>query len=670
MSIRLSLRPINTLLLAAALVLLCASLARAQASASHMGTSLQAGALSVSVHVSDDHFAGIQVRDAISRRTLDLPEAFVLVLKDKTQLRSTGMRITAIPASIIASDPHRALRGTHENAPPPASSCWNFTSPSTTATFDWCVILRPHSDYARELLRINATTQDLPLAEVRLLDFSDPSAHVDGTVKGSPVVDANLYFGFEHPLSINSVDNGNVRASLFRDLPLRAGQNIVYSAVLGTSQPGQMRRAFLAYIETERPRPYQPFLHYNSWYDLGYENRFDEAGAIDRVNAFGQQLVVNRNVELNSFLFDDGWDNPNSLWDFDSGFPNGFTKTGEAATKYKAGIGVWLSPWGGYAEQKNERIAFGRAHGYEILNNGFALSGPKYFQLFQQTCLNMIDKYNVNQFKFDGTGNAGRVFPGSTFDSDFDAAIHLIERLRQQKPSIFINLTTGTTASPFWLFYADSIWRDGEDHDFSGVGTQRQRWITYRDAQTYKNIVLKGPLFPLNSLMLHGLIYAQFAKDLSTDPHNDFADEVHSYFGTGTQLQEMYITPSLLTQSNWDTLAEAARWSRAHASTLKDVHWIGGDPDKLQVYGWAAWSPHEGILTLRNPSKQAQTFDVDVANAFELRHTDPTTYKLHSVWSDAPDWNSSRVEEAHAGKLLTIHLAPFEVLTLSAIPTR
>jgi len=656
-----------TLSAAAFLALSCIHAAHAQTSRPNNPT-LSSGALSASVHVDHQRFAGLQIQDGLSHRTLDIPEAFTLVLQDKTELRSTNMQVTPLHESILAADPHRALSGKHDTAPPPNIACWNFTSPSTSATFDWCILARRNSNYARTLLRIHATTQDLPLAEVRLLDFTDAEAHTDGTVKGSPVVDANLYFGFEHPLSLNAVSNGNVRASLFRDLPLRAGQSIVYSAVIGTSRPGQMRRDFLAYIEAERPRPYQPFLHYNSWYDLGYENRFGEGGAIDRVNAFGQQLVVKRNVQLDSYLFDDGWDNPNSLWGFNSGFPHGFTKTGEAATKYKAGIGVWLSPWGGYAEQKDQRIAFGRAHGYEILNEGFALSGPKYYDLFQQTCLQMIDKYNVNQFKFDGTGNVDRVFPGSAFDSDFDAAIHLIERLRQQKPSIFINLTTGTTASPFWLFYADSIWRDGEDHDFSGVGTPRQRWITYRDAQTYKNIVLKGPLFPINSLMLHGLIYAQYAHDLSTDPHNDFADEVHSYFGTGTQLQEMYITPSLLTTANWDTLAEAARWSRTHAETLKDTHWIGGDPDKLQVYGWAAWSPREGILTLRNPSKEAQTFAIDVSKAFELQPADPASYKLRSVWTDSPDWPANRTEQVHAGRPLTIHLAPFEVVTLSAIP--
>jgi hypothetical protein len=104
-----------------------------------------------------------------------------------------------------------------------------------------------------------------------------------------------------------------VTTSLLRDLPLQAGQSITYSSVIGTSGPGQLRRAFLSYIESERPRSYQPFLHYNSWFDLGYENRFDKNGALDRINAFGQQLTVARQVQLDSFLFDDGWDDPTTL---------------------------------------------------------------------------------------------------------------------------------------------------------------------------------------------------------------------------------------------------------------------------------------------------------------------------------------------------------------------
>ena len=155
-----------------------------------------------------------------------------------------------------------------------------------------------------------------------------------------------------------------------------------------------------------------------------------------------------------------------------------------------------MSPWGGYGKPKQQRVAAGRSAGYEIVDNGFALSGPKYYAAFRDTCVKFVRDYGVNQFKFDGTGNADRVFPGSEFDSDFAAAIHLIGELRALKPDLYINLTTGTYPSPFWLRYADSIWRGGEDHDFLGVGPRREQWITYRDADTYEHIVLSGPLVP------------------------------------------------------------------------------------------------------------------------------------------------------------------------------
>jgi len=83
-----------------------------------------------------------------------------------------------------------------------------------------------------------------------------------------------------------------------------------------------------------------------------------------------------------------------------------------------------------------------------------------------------------------------------------ESAAALIADLRAEKPDLYVNLTTGTYPSPFFLRHAVSIWRGGEDHDFAGVGSDRQRWITYRDADTYAGIVKKGPLFPLNALML------------------------------------------------------------------------------------------------------------------------------------------------------------------------
>ena len=591
----------------------------------------------------------LQIHDLARQRNLAISELFSITLKDGSVLQ---------PSSLQSLHPFTS--GTIPRKSPDANVkqlCTDFRDTRTAAYFHWCLLARANSTYFREELTIRAADRDLPITEVQLLDFQDPQAHVAGTVKGSPVVDDRMFFGFEHPLSWSRVVNGRAQMGIARELPLQANQSVTYSAVIGTAEAGQMRRAFLSYIERERPRPYDPFLHYNSWYDIGYENRYDEAAAVDRIHAFGKELVEKRHVKLDSFLFDDGWDNPESFWGFNPGFPNGFTEAARAAAEIHAGIGVWLSPWGGYEEQKRQRVEFGQKHGYEIIHDGFALSGPKYFRDFSKVCLEMVDRYNVNQFKFDGTGNADRVFPGSAFDSDFDAAIHLIHRIREEKPGIFINLTTGTYPSPFWLFFADSIWRGGEDHDFAGVGTSRQRWITYRDEQMYRNTVVRGPLFPLNSLMLHGIIYAQQAQGLKDDPNHDFADEVHSYFGTGTQLQEMYITPSLLTATDWDTLANAAKWSRDHSAILKDTHWIGGDPGNLQVYGWAAWAPSGWVITLRNPSDHAQQFQLDLNHALE-----PPADAKKSFTVQQP-FETSQAAPLHwqANHAVSISLKPFEV---------
>jgi hypothetical protein len=603
------------------------------------------------------------VTDRLHGTELRIAVPFAILLKDGSIYDAGSLKLTGQPAR-------------HELTPRPEAS--RLADRLHGEAFDlplesrdhslrviWSLILLDGSSYLRQLVAITAVGQDVPISRVELIDLPLSGARVSGSVKGSPIVAGNLFLGFEHPLSESKVTGDRATAWMDRDLPLRASQSITYSSVVGVARAGQMRRDFLAYVERERAHPYRTFLHYNSWYDLGYFTPYDQAGALDRVNAFGRELTQKRSVKLDSFLFDDGWDNHKSLWKFNDGFSDGFTPIKEAAEKYGADPGVWMSPWGGYSNPKKERIEFGKTAGYEIVASGYALSGPKYYAAFRDVCIEMIHKFGVNQFKFDGTGNADSVFPGSSFDSDFAAAIHLISELRATKPDIFINLTTGTWPSPFWLIHADSIWRGGEDDGTAGVGTFRERWITYRDSETYKGIVQNGPLFPLNSLMLHGMIYAQHRKQLDDDPGNDFRNEIRSYFGTGTQLQEMYLTPSLLSEANWDDLAEAAKWSRTNAEVLKDTHWIGGDPAWLEVYGWASWTADKGILVLRNPSDQTKTVRIKLQDAFELPSGGAQEYLAKSPWKE---------DASRAATLLRAHqvrefrLAPFEVLTLDVTP--
>ncbi len=590
---------------------------------------------------------------------------FELLPKEGAVLRSSDFKMVGEPA--LEAIPIAANRSRAADRLPGRQIRIEFEDASAKVHLTWKAELRDGANYLREELTIHSLGQPLALAQIVLVDASLPSAHVSGEVKGSPVTAGTFFLGFEHPLSDCRVLADRATCWLSRELPVQAGQSVTYSAVFGVTHSGQLRRDFLHYVELERAHPYRTFLHYNSWYDLGYFDRYNEQQAVDVVNSFGEHLTKQRGVKLDSFLFDDGWDDPATLWHFNPGFPNGLTKVTEAAAKYNAAPGIWLSPWGGYDGPKEKRIASAHAQGFETNQGGLALSGPKYYRYFRDTCFEMIDKYGVNQFKFDGTGNANEVIEGSEFDSDFDAAIHLIGELRAKKPDTYINLTTGTYPSPFWLLYADSIWRGGDDHSFAGVGTNRQRWITYRDSQTYRWVVEDGPLFPLNSLMLHGMIFARYAERLGSDPGNDFPDEVHDYFGTGTQLQEMYITPSLLSPQDWDVLAESAKWSRANAQVLKDTHWIGGDPAKLEVYGWAAWSPAKAIVTLRNPNDHPQDFAASLESLLELPAGAAPVFTARSPWKSQSNEPAIKIsaQEHHV-----FHLQPFQVLTLELLPAR
>jgi hypothetical protein len=629
---------------------------------------LEDAAISATWQIRDGHIASLKIegkgsRDPSKSTGVEFADPFSIELAGSGVLHASDLALHGDPRVEHSTPDFSASRLSDRLSG--VAVHFALADPSGRFTADWALVLCVGSHYIRQQLTITAGDQPLQLTGLKLIDVRSPGIYLAGRVKGSPLIAGNFFLGFESPLSESSAVGDRGVSEIHIGVPIPAGQSATYSSVVGVAPPGQMRRAFLAYIERERAHPYRTFLHYNSWFDIGFGKPYTQNEAVTRIREIGDQLNKKRGVTLDSYLFDDGWDDVNHLWQIRSDFRNGFAPLTKAAAAYGTLPGVWLSPWGGYDVAKQQRVATAKRDGYEIVNGGLALSGPRYYRLFHDAVTGMVTKYGINQFKFDGTGNVNQVVPGSAFSSDFDAAIHLIGDLRKLKPDIYINLTSGTWPSPFWLIYADSIWRGGDDTDATGVGTYRERWITYRDAATYDHIVKGGSLFPLSSLMLHGIVFAQQAPDLSTDPGDDFTNEVHSYFGSGTQLQELYITPSLLTPADWDVLAESAKWSRRNAPTLLDTHWIGGDPEWLEVYGWAAWSPKKGILTLRNPASAPQQITLDIGRAFELPPAAPRRYLARSPW--VADGANPPIE-LEAGKPHTFSLAPFQVITLEAAP--
>jgi len=527
----------------------------------------------------------------------------------------------------------------------------------------WRALINDGANYVRQEIAVTATSDDCVIKEIVWMDKTIPGARVAGRVDGSPVVAGNFFFGCEDPHAVAT--NAPVLFRMRRDAPLRKGETITQSFVTGVATAGQLRRAFLCYLERERAHPYRPYLHYNSWYDISWRGAlFNEATSLDAIRIFGERFIKPHGVVMDGMVFDDGWDDPKTLWQFNNGFPNGFVPLASLCKRYHTRLGVWLSPFGGYGELKKQRLQFGKEQGYEINALGFSLAGAKYYAAFKDACVGMIRKYGVNHFKFDGIAGGAYSSGAAAYVLDSEAMRRLMIELRREDPNLYINLTTGSWPSPFWLRYADSIWRQGHDMGFAGKGPKQQQWLTYRDQEVFRNIVGKGPLFPLNALMTQGVAYSR--NGMAGEPTFNsagFKDDVHAFFGAGTSLQELYIQPGKLSPEDWAVLAEAAKWSRANADVLADTHWIGGDPSKLEVYGYASWSPRKGIVMLRNPDDQPHEFDLDVTTAFELPAGAPRRYALKSPWSEA-------AFTAEAGKPLRIALKPFEVIVLDATPVK
>lgn len=638
---------------------------------------LQNEYISIDIRTAGRSFAGVTVQDKVNGRSYDLGrEIFNIQLQEaktdeacsKKEYTDVCLPLSALDLmcggvcySTVPADP-AARRLADRRCAQRASVPFAVTTDGYK--LEWWAELRDGQPYFRVGLDITPMQFAMPARKITLLNVVAPEARVEGLVKGAPVVAAGnrLFAGVESPLSKGEVTSDGFSCFVERTTHLPARTTCRVSAVMGFCTPGQLRRTFqLSYLNEERARPYFPLFNYNTWYDIGYFTPYSEKDVLDTVRIFGEELVVKRGAVMDSFLLDDGWDNTETLWQFHDGLPNEFREIRNLMESYGSAPGVWFSPWGGYGRPKLNRLA-AAGDTYETNERGFALSGPKYYELFREMCLHMIRENGVNHFKLDGCSGMAEPAPGSRFGSDFEAAISLIDELRAEKPDIYINLTTGTWASPFWFGIADSVWRGNWDHDFCGVGTARQQWITFRDAMIYAHNVKISPLCPINSLMTHGVIYNKGARGLMTTENNDLADEIWSGLGLGTQMQEVYITPSMLQAHEWDTLAAAAKWTRANAATLVDSHWVGGDPAALEAYGFASWSPAKGILVLRNPSDCEQTFSFDPAAVFELPLGAPLRYTLASPKGD------TLPAEVSAGTATSLCLKPFGVLVIEAIP--
>lgn len=568
-------------------------------------------------------------------------ELFKVLLEDGKTITASEMKLEDVKMATLAENPSAATASLRY-----AGKALEARFTYEELSIVWRAVLRNGSHYLRTEMDIQAA-KDLPMKGIVAMNYlvAKNSAYtapkVVGNTRGAILASNHIFAGLETPMGLNSCkDEGNathIEGLWRRNTTLKAGKTWNISSVVGLVAPNQLRRSFLAYSERERAVAWRPYPVYISWYELNidrnnaqapsYKGNMTVEQCTDVVSHWKTHFYDKYQMAPKAFVWDDGWDQYGT-WTFNPNFPNGFDEPANEAKKMGTGIGAWLGPVGGYGQSGEYRRAYWRSKG------GMQLSNEDYYNFFIRCCTNMIDRYDFRFFKFDGiSAQASAIGPdeGTRGEENAEAIISIERAVRQKRPDIFLNTTVGTWASPFWFHFTDAVWRQEGDYGEAGdQGTDRERWITYRDRLVYQNFIQRSPVCPINTLMTHGFILSRWGAVSKNMDYDGIVREMRCAFACGSGMVELYNDYKLMdeikdNQGNagalWKDLAECIKWQQEQADVLPDAHWVGGNPwdgKKANVYGWAAWNGKKSVLTLRNPSTSAQTFTTTLREALDI----------------------------------------------------
>lgn len=554
----------------------------------------------------------------------------------------------------------------------------------------WRAVLRDGSHYLRTEMDINAN-KDVAMRGIIAMKysfnnkFSKQLPHVVGNTRGAVIANDKIFAGLETPMGINTVASApTVETSVLQGLwsrqtTLQAGKTWNVGAVVGLIAKDQARRSFLAYSERERAVPWRATPVYISWYELNidrnnsedYSENMNINQCVDVIKHWNKDFFKKYKKNVKTFVFDDGWDQY-GLWTFNKNFPNGFKEIDKEARKMGSGIGAWLGPVGGYGQSGTYRRNYWKDKG------GMQLSNPAYYKTFLDACTNMINSYDFRFFKFDGiSAQASAIGPdaGARGDENAEAIINIEREVRKIKPDIFLNTTVGTWASPFWFQFTDAVWRQVADYNVIGnQGSDRERWITYRDHLVYQNFVQNSPLCPINTLMTHGFILSKWGAVSKDMDYEGIVRELRCAFACGSGMVELYNDYELMNKINkgalWKDLAECIDWQEANADVLPDIHWVGGHPwdgKKANIYGWAAWNGKKAVFTLRNPAAYEQTIKLTLRKALDIPAYVKTTITLNDGFSQGVLGGLKVNEPIDIDKELTLTLPKSSVFVYNGV---
>jgi len=450
---------------------------------------------------------------------------------------------------------------------------------------------------------------------------------------GQPCVikgkNSSAFFAMEYPSAENKISKTN--HGLMLDCSRTYGDNVDSIGitsdgfVMALASDTYIKKWYWDYVSDIRVAPAKPYTLYNSWYDLRSveypkvpeQHWMNEENVSRLIGKVHENMTVKNGIKVDAFVLDDGWDVYKSDWVLrDKQFPNGLKPLAEKLAANGTALGAWFGPIGGYSFRM-QRINWMMQHGYEGLGKEYeycgaylCIGGDKYSELFKKRAVDMVVKQGVNYFKWDGmifSCNApdhGHKTGFYSVPSILDRFGGICDAVREAKPDVFLNITTGSWLSPYWLRYANQIWMDGADYAFANVPSlsSRDNAITYRDFVLYDDLKVKDLWFPVSNLMTHGIIKGKLDHvGEDNEPLDKLTDDAMLYVARGISMYELYISPDILKDSEWKAIASALKWGRDRFPILATTEMIGGNPTMGEPYGYAHLKGNKGVFAMRNP---------------------------------------------------------------------
>jgi hypothetical protein len=431
---------------------------------------------------------------------------------------------------------------------------------------------------------------------------------------GQPLfIDGRAFIGLEYPAGGNLARDGLVTLEHHpgKRLEPGAGQWRSKSAVLGITEGRDAPTAFRHYVSRIR-RPPKPLVVYNSWYDV-QRGEMSVPVLLERAKQLHDELAVKRGAPFEAVVLDDGWQDVQSIWDIDKrGFPNGFDELHGGLEAMGVSLGLWHPLT---AMKYNLDTEWGAANGYEVSpdKSFFCLSGPKYNAALRDELRRHTTEYEVAYYKHDFNafhcaGEGHGHLPDAVYgrEANVDAELAMFDYLTELNPRVYLNPSGGMWLSPWWLMHVDTVWMQYcSDFGYNKevVAYEPRDWeMTYRDTMLWRNLYGDRAQFPIASIMTIGIIDGKLNRlGGEREPIDRWANNVMVNMGRGSLLQELYITPSLLSQQQWDVLASALKWQRQYAKQMAQGRMLPADPRWGGVYGWVHLDESGGFVCLRNP---------------------------------------------------------------------